>query len=87
MKRDDEQSLKDAGLSLGSSKQNILKIVPREAATPSIVISLANKGEDGNDPDAEKEESSTKEHRRVRRYKTTVERKCLSVKASKYAII
>lgn len=47
VKKDDEQSLKSAGLSLGSSKQNILKIVPREATTPpSIVISLANKGED-----------------------------------------
>ncbi|XP_034232317.1 ubiquitin carboxyl-terminal hydrolase 47 isoform X2 [Thrips palmi] len=54
VKRDDEQSLKDAGLSLGSSKQNILKIVPRESTTPpSIVISLANKGEDSNDANAD----------------------------------
>lgn len=50
MKSDDEQSLKEAGFSFGSSNKNILKIIPRKTVTPpAIVISLANKGEENSE--------------------------------------
>lgn len=42
--RNCEKSLKEVGLSFGSANKNLLRIIPKTATNPSIVISLANKG-------------------------------------------